>query len=99
MEKKKRIGTYLRSSVVAGESYGSYVPKLLPPEPPLDMRELYSLLDQANAALGRFEGMSAIRSLYTESILIFSTGAPNRFLSLLPMWILFPVFKYVRIFV
>ncbi len=45
MEKKKRIGTYLRSSVVAGEDYDSYVPKPLPPEPSLDMRELYSLLD------------------------------------------------------
>ena len=56
MEKKKRIGTYLRSSVVAGEYYDSYVPKPLPPEPPLDMRELYPLLDRANAALGRLDG-------------------------------------------
>lgn len=60
MEKKKRIGTYLRSSVVAGEYYDSYVPKPLPPEPPLDMREFYPLLDRANAALGRLDGMSAI---------------------------------------
>lgn len=60
MEKKKRIGRYLRSSVVAGEYYDSYIPKPLPPEPPLDMRELYPLLDQANAALGRLDGMSAV---------------------------------------
>ena len=60
MEKKKRIGKYLRSSVVAGEYYDSYVPKPLPPEPPLDMKELYPLLDQANAALGRLDGMSAV---------------------------------------
>ncbi|MYF47858.1 MAG: Fic family protein [Candidatus Dadabacteria bacterium] len=60
MEKKKRIGRYLRSSVVAGEYYDSYIPKPLPPEPPLDMRELYPLLDQATAALGRLDGMSAV---------------------------------------
>ena len=60
MEKKKRIGEYLRSSVAAGESYYSYIPGPLPPEPPLDMRELYPLLDRANAALGRLDGMSAV---------------------------------------
>ena len=60
MEKKKRIGTYLRSSVAAGEHYDSYVPRPLPPEPPLDMGELYPLLDQANAALGRLDGISAV---------------------------------------
>ncbi|MDE0291411.1 MAG: hypothetical protein OXK19_02695 [Candidatus Dadabacteria bacterium] len=60
MEKKKRIGAYLRSSVVEEEYYDSYIPKPLPPEPPLDMRELYPLLDQANAALGRLDGMSAV---------------------------------------
>lgn len=60
MEKKKRIGRYLRSAVVAGEYYDSYIPKPLPPEPPLDMRELYPLLDQANTALGRLDGISAV---------------------------------------
>ena len=42
MEKKNCIGRYIRSSVVAGEYYDSYVPRPLPPEPPLRMDELYS---------------------------------------------------------
>ena len=59
MEKKNCIGRYIRSSVVAGEYYDSYVPRPLPPEPPIRMDELYSLLDRANAALGRLEGVCA----------------------------------------
>lgn len=59
MEKKNRIGRYVRSSVVAGEYYDSYIPRPLPPEPPLCMDELYPLLDQANAALGRLDGICA----------------------------------------
>ena len=60
MEKKKRLGRYVRSSVVAGEYYESYIPRPLPPEPPLEMDELYSLLDRANAVLGRLDEMSAV---------------------------------------
>lgn len=59
MQKKKRIGTYIRSSVVAGEYYDSYVPRPLPPAPPLCMDELYPLLDHGNAALGRLDGLCA----------------------------------------
>jgi Fic family protein len=36
------------------------VPKPLPPNPPLDLGGLFGLLDQANAALGRLDGVSAI---------------------------------------
>lgn len=61
MKKQKRIsGQYIRSSVIAGESYNAYVPFPLPPAPPLEMSELYTLLDRANAALGRLDGMSMI---------------------------------------
>lgn len=60
MDKKKRIGHYIKSSVVAGESYSAYIPKPLPPHPTLDMNELYPLLDQANTALGRLDGMSMV---------------------------------------
>lgn len=59
VEKKKRIGTYIRSSVVAGEYYDSYIPRPLPPDPPLRVDELYPLLDHANAALGRLDGLCA----------------------------------------
>ena len=57
---KSRIGQYVKSSVVGGESYRAYVPPPLPPDPPLKMDELYPLLDQANVALGRLDGMSMV---------------------------------------
>jgi len=55
-----RIGQYLKASAVGGETYNTYIPAPLPPDPPLDMEELYPLLDQANTALGRLDGMSMI---------------------------------------
>lgn len=60
MENQKRIGKYVKSSAVAGESYNAYVPSPLPPDPALDMADLYALLDQANTALGRLDGMSMV---------------------------------------
>ena len=55
-----RIGQYVKSSAVAGEVYNAYVPPKLPPDPPLDMKDLYPLLDRANTALGRLDGMSMV---------------------------------------
>lgn len=60
MYKKQRVGRYVKSSVVAGESYNAYLPPELPPVPGLDMQELYPLLDQANTAIGRLDGMSMV---------------------------------------
>ncbi len=60
MDKKGRIGDFVESSAVAGESYQAYVPKPLPPEPALDIASLYPLLDKANTALGRLDGMSMV---------------------------------------
>lgn len=59
MDKKQRIGK-LVSYLVGGEHYQAYIPAHLPPSPPLDMDELYLLLDQANIALGRLDGMSIV---------------------------------------
>jgi hypothetical protein len=53
----ERIGEYLKCSV-AGESYHSYIPKALPPVPAIEMEKIYPLLDQANIALGRLDGLS-----------------------------------------
>jgi Fic family protein len=64
---KQRIGRYIKSSVAGGESYRAYVPQPLPPNPALNMTELYPLLDQANTAIGRLDGMSMLlpdRSLF-----------------------------------
>ena len=55
----ERVGEYIRSSVT-GEAYSAYVPKPLPPIPSIEMEKLYSLLDQANIALGRLDGLSII---------------------------------------
>ena len=39
--KKGRIGKYVKSSIVSGESFNSYIPSNLPPEPPIDLSEIY----------------------------------------------------------
>lgn len=59
-ENNTRIGQYVRSSAVGGETYNAYIPAPLPPDPPLRMEELYPLLDQAGTALGRLDGMSMV---------------------------------------
>lgn len=60
MDKSGRIGERVPCSAVAGEHYTAYVPRPLPPEPPLDLTNIYPLLDQANAAIGRLDGMSMV---------------------------------------
>ncbi len=55
----ERVGEYIKCSVT-GESYNSYVPKPLPPVPAIEMEKFYPLLDQANVALGRLDGLSII---------------------------------------
>lgn len=59
MNKKLRVGQYLKCSI-AGELYNAYLPKNLPPEPALEMKNLYVLLDKASRALGRLDGMSML---------------------------------------
>lgn len=59
MDKKMRIGERIKCTI-AGQPYLAYVPKPLPPTPPLNMEGLYPLLDQANTALGRLDGMSMV---------------------------------------
>jgi len=59
MDQKQRIGEFIQCSV-GEERYKAYIPKPLPPIPPLNMEELYPLLDRANTALGRLDGMSMV---------------------------------------
>ena len=57
MKNKRRIGEIIK--LRAGEeSYTAYVPRALPPVPALALEPLYPLLDKANLALGRLDGMS-----------------------------------------
>jgi len=60
LDKNKRIGRYIKSSVVGGEYYTAYLPKPLPPEPPINMQQIYSLLDKASVAVGRLDGLSVV---------------------------------------
>lgn len=60
MDKNQRVGRKIKSTIVAGESYEAYLPHKLPPNPPIDLVEIYPLLDKANAAIGRLDGMSMV---------------------------------------
>lgn len=60
MDKSGRIGCFKKSSAIAGERYEAYIPKPLPPSPPLDMSRLYPLLDKATTTMGRLDGMSMV---------------------------------------
>ena len=59
MDKSARVGRLLRCEQ-DGENYSAYLPTDLPPDPPLQIDEFYLLLDQANIALGRLDGMSGV---------------------------------------
>ena len=56
MNIKERVGQYLKSPI-AGEKYFTYMPRPLPPKPPLQIEPIYSLLDRANIAIGRLDGI------------------------------------------
>lgn len=60
MDKSERIGKQIKSSAVGGMHYTTYIPTSLPPNPALNMNELYPLLDKASTAIGRLDGMSMI---------------------------------------
>jgi len=54
-----RVGEYLKCSI-AGEIYNLYLPRPLPPVPAIEMEKIYPLLDKANDALGRLDGLSLV---------------------------------------
>ena len=62
VQNKERIGRLVKCPAVGGEHYTAYVPKDLPPVPPLAMDQLYPLLERASIAIGRLDGMSMLLS-------------------------------------
>jgi len=52
-------GEYATSST-AGESVRAFIPLPLPPDPPLELDAFFPLLDRANQALGRLDGLSTL---------------------------------------
>ncbi|MEM8549674.1 MAG: Fic family protein [Verrucomicrobiota bacterium] len=57
---RTRSGTYVVSTT-AGESVRAFVPHPLPPEPPLELTPAdYDLIERANRALGRLDGVTTL---------------------------------------
>ncbi len=54
-----RIGRYAVSKL-GGEEVRAYVPQPLPPDPPVRLTELQTLLEQASHALGRLDGLGSL---------------------------------------
>jgi len=58
-ENKSRLGTYL-TTTVTGEPVRAFIPRGLPPNPPVELAGLYQHLDRANQALGRLDGLTTL---------------------------------------
>ena len=56
---KQRLGSFVISKA-GGEVVRSFVPAPLPPKPPVRLSDLQLLLEQANQALGRLDGLASI---------------------------------------
>ena len=64
----KRIGTYVTQNS-SGESYKTYVPAKLPPNPPIDLMALYPYLEKATVALAELGSMA--KSIPNTSLFIY----------------------------
>jgi Fic family protein len=58
-DQANRPGQFVETAV-GGETVRAFVPPALPPEPPLKLDKFYGLLDEANRALGRLDGVTSI---------------------------------------
>jgi Fic family protein len=56
---RSRVGSYAITSV-AGEAVKAYIPVPLPPNPPVDLRQLHGRIDRADRAVGRLDGLSSL---------------------------------------
>ena len=57
---QNRIGHYLERSGVGTRPYQAYIPKPIPPDPPIVLEGILPLLDKANVALGRLDSVSTL---------------------------------------
>jgi Fic family protein len=58
-DRSKRLGAYVVTTA-GDERVRAFVPPPLPPEPPVQLNPLQSLLEQANQALGRLDGLASV---------------------------------------
>lgn len=56
---KRQTGDYAVATT-AGEPVRAFIPRPLPPDPPLELETFFPLLDRANQALGRLDGLSTL---------------------------------------
>lgn len=59
VQKNQRLGEYVISTK-GGETVRAFVPPPLPPNPPVQLDSLQVLLEQANQALGRLDGLASV---------------------------------------
>lgn len=59
-EADSRLGHYVVTNYDGDESVRAFVPPPLPPVPPVDFNSLQQLLEQANQALGRLDGLASL---------------------------------------
>ncbi len=58
-QENQRIGTHV-VLIFGGEPVRAYVPPPLPPVPPIRLERMQLLLEQANQALGRLDGLASV---------------------------------------
>src|SRR5437879_2834397 len=84
-EKNPRLGTYVIKKF-GDESFRAFIPSPLPPDPLVKLEALQRLLEEANQALGRLDGLASILPdpslfiyLYVrkEAVLLHRSRAPN----------------------
>ena len=78
--KRKNHGKLVKSSLVAGERYETYLPDPLPPVPAIDISEISGQLEKANLAIGELNGItentadpSVINYLYVRKEAVLSS--------------------------
>jgi len=59
VERNQRLGTYI-TSTDGGEAVRAFVPPPLPPDPPVQLDAVQVVLEQANQALGRLDGLASV---------------------------------------
>ena len=55
---RKKYGKYQKSSLVGSETYNTYIPNALPPEPAINIAEISECLEKANLAIGELNGIA-----------------------------------------
>jgi Fic family protein len=54
---RSRVGSYAVTTL-AGEAVKAYIPRPLPPAPPIELGRLHGHIDRANRAIGRLDGLT-----------------------------------------